>query len=113
MAKRCAFLREAVEALGADERVEVVEGRAEEIGRGEMRRVVDAVIARSFGPPAATAECAAPLLRAGGLLVVSEPPEALDRWPEDGLAMLGMAPRARSEGHTSELQALMRHSYAV
>src|SRR3546814_7282522 len=26
MAKRCAFLREAVEALGADERVEVVEG---------------------------------------------------------------------------------------
>src|SRR3546814_9312392 len=103
MAKRCAFLREAVEALGADERVEVVEGRAEEIGRGEMRRVVDAVIARSFGPPAATAECAAPLLRAGGLLVVSEPPEALDRWPEDG----------RSEEHTSELQSLMRISYAV
>ena len=49
-------------------------------------------MARSFGPPAATAECAAPLLRPGGALVVSEPPGgAGDRWDADGLAALGLA----------------------
>ena len=37
-----------------------------EIGR-EMKGS-DAVVARSFGPPATTAECAAPLLRLGGRL---------------------------------------------
>src|SRR3546814_13509768 len=58
MAQRCAFLREAVEVLGADERVGVGEGRGEEVGGGEVLRVVDAVIARSFGPPGAPAECA-------------------------------------------------------
>ena len=48
--------------------------------------------ARSFGPPAATAECAAPLLAVGGLLVVSEPPDGPDRWPADALAALGLEP---------------------
>ena len=48
-------------------------------------------LARSFGPPAATVECAAPLLRVGGVLVVSEPPDGTgDRWSTEGLARLGL-----------------------
>jgi 16S rRNA (guanine527-N7)-methyltransferase len=51
------------------------------------------VTARGFGPPPVTAECAAPFLRLGGHLVVSEPRDgeaAEDRWPEGPLAGLGL-----------------------
>lgn len=92
--RRCEHLQSAVEALGWPDRVEVRCGRAEEIGRDPtLRASCQAVVSRSFGPPAVTAECAAPFLRAGGILVVSEPPDpggSRGRWPEDGLAMLGL-----------------------
>jgi 16S rRNA (guanine527-N7)-methyltransferase len=107
--KRCAFLREAVEALSLRRRVEVVEGRAEALGRRSgLRGGFDVVTARGFGRPAVTAECAAPLLRVGGRLVVSEPPAASDspdRWPVDGLALCGMAPE-RSWSTPFRFQAL-------
>jgi 16S rRNA (guanine527-N7)-methyltransferase len=93
-AKRCRFLEGAVATLGL--RARVVEGRAEDVGRGELRGAVDAVVARSFGRPAPTAECAAPLLRVGGLLVVSEPPDGDDRWPAGPLRALGLVPGART-----------------
>jgi 16S rRNA (guanine527-N7)-methyltransferase len=102
--RRCAFRREAVERLGLDGRVDVVRQRAEEAGRSPtLRGAFDLVVARSFGPPAVTAECAAPFLRVGGRLVVSEPPadsaDAADaddtadsaRWPAEALAQLGLA----------------------
>jgi len=96
-AKRCRFLEDAVTALRLLARV--VEGRAEIVGHGELRGEADAVVSRSFGSPAATAECAAPLLRVGGTLVVSEPPSATPRrWPASGLAMLGMILGHRSRG---------------
>lgn len=95
MAKRCRFLEEAVAVLGLG--TAVVEGRAEAIGRGPMRGSAAAVIARSFGSPPVTAECAAPLLRTGGLLIVSEPPgDDRDRWPAAPLAGLGLTPRYRT-----------------
>jgi 16S rRNA (guanine527-N7)-methyltransferase len=100
-ARRCAFLAEAVEELGFGSRVSVVRSRAEEAGRRDgLRGEFDAVVARSFGPPAVTAECAAPFLVVGGRLVVSEPPgddeqstEAPPppRWPAKGLARVGLA----------------------
>lgn len=91
--RRCALLVEAVEALGWTGRVQVLEARAEEVGRDPgWRGTADAVTARSFGPPAVTAECAAPLLRVDGLLVVSEPPDDTDRWPAGDLEQLGLAP---------------------
>ncbi|MFP5256982.1 MAG: 16S rRNA (guanine(527)-N(7))-methyltransferase RsmG [Acidimicrobiia bacterium] len=93
MAKRCRFLAEAVAALGLD--AEVVEGRAEEVGRSDWRGRANAVVARSFGPPAATAECAAPLLKVGGRLIVSEPPDSRARWPEHELKELGLRPTER------------------
>lgn len=91
MGKRCDFLRQAVEALGF-EHVEVVHARAETVGRGPLRGTSAVVVARSFGPPAVTAECAAPLLGPKGRVLVSEPPDApSERWPTAGLAELGLA----------------------
>lgn len=92
--RRAAFLRAAVAELTLGERVTVVEERAEVVGRAPAcRGRFDLVVARSFGPPAVFAECAAPLLRPGGWAVVSEPPGgAPARWPAHGLAQLDMAP---------------------
>lgn len=89
MERRTAFLAEAVQALGWDGRVQVVRARAEEYGR-EERASFDGAVARGFAPPPVTAECAAPLLAVGGLLVVSEPPEVGSRWPGGSVALLGM-----------------------
>jgi 16S rRNA (guanine527-N7)-methyltransferase len=89
-ARRGAFLESAVEAMGIGGRVSVLVGRAEAVGRGPLRGSAAAVVARSFGAPAVTAECGAPLLRTGGLLVVSEPPEGDDRWPPAGLETVGL-----------------------
>lgn len=92
MDKRCRFLEQAVNELGCHQ-VQVIHARAEEVGRGPLRGTAAAVVARSFGQPATTAECAAPLLQVGGHLVVSEPPGASGaRWPTAGTAMLGLAP---------------------
>lgn len=90
--KRAAFLRWAVGELGWDGRVVVLVGRAERWGRDPAWRASMAVVcARSFGPPAVTAECGAPFLQVGGLLVVAEPPDRdAQRWPADGLARLGL-----------------------
>jgi 16S rRNA (guanine527-N7)-methyltransferase len=114
--RRAAFLRRSVERLGLSTRVQVLEGRAEEIGReASLRGAFDGALARSFGKPAVVAECAAPLLRPGAWLIVSEPPASAgsddggggrggdsaagrpqspgsDRWPVDGLRALGLEP---------------------
>lgn len=87
--RRMATLRTSIEELGASERAEVVCGRAEDEVPPRRARF-DVVVARGFGPPAVTAECAAPLLVPGGLLVVSEPPEDRARWDPAGLAILGL-----------------------
>ena len=89
--RRVALLDDAIVSMGWQARVSTSLTRAEETGRSsQWRGMVDAVTARSFGPPAAVAECAAPLLRVGGLLVVSEPPGETDRWSPEGLQRLGM-----------------------
>jgi hypothetical protein len=111
---RAQFLREAIISLGLEGRVAVVEERAEVVGRSSaLRGQVDLVTARSFGAPAVVAECAAPLLVVGGLLIVSEPPGAgaptadaectVDgaRWPPGGLLDLGMAPARAVAGPPS------------
>lgn len=96
--RRVRLLAEIIEELGWTERVAVVHARAEEAGRDPgLRGRFDVVIARAFGSPAITAECAAPFVRPGGRIVVSEPPDAsASRWPDDGLAALGLERGAAS-----------------
>ena len=106
--RRALFLADAARRLGVDDRVVVAHARAEDAGRDRAwRGWADVVTARSFGPPAVTAECAAPLLRVGGRLIVSEPPdEAVDRWPTAGLASLGLRATGRVEQAFSRFQVL-------
>lgn len=93
--RRCAFLETALRDLELLERASVACGRAEELAReAGFRGQFDLVVARGFGRPATTAECAVGFLVAGGRLAVSEPPDApsRDRWPEWGLEQLGLRP---------------------
>ena len=103
--RRASFLRTGIQRLGLEERARVIHERAEVVGRqSETRGSFDGVLARSFGPPAVLAECAAPLLVVGGFVVVSEPPrgdgdgdfepgaDSLRRWPAGELAQLGLEP---------------------
>ena len=101
--RACRFLREAVTALDLTQ-VAVVEARAEDAARRpDLRELFDAVVSRSFGPPAVTAECAVGFLRPGGRLLVSEPPgnegrDTGDRWPQSGLEELGLSPLVAGGG---------------
>jgi len=107
--RRCAFLRDAVAELGLADRVEVTEGRAEDVGRRpDVRGHADVVVARSFGAPAVVAECAAPLLTVGGRLVVSDPPDRAveDRWPAQRLDDLGLSPAAPHRGAGAHLSVM-------
>jgi 16S rRNA (guanine527-N7)-methyltransferase len=102
--RRCRLLDRWVVEVGMSPRVSVACGRAEELGREPaLRGSFDAVVSRSFGAPAVTAECGAPFLKLDGLLVVSEPPGTSadpenyagsengdGRWPAKGLEALGL-----------------------
>jgi 16S rRNA (guanine527-N7)-methyltransferase len=98
--RSCAAIETSVTALGLTTRIAVVCGRAEELARyPDHRERYDLVVARSFGPPAVTAECAVGFLSPTGRLVVSEPPDPRpDRWPADKLADLGLSPADPSPG---------------
>jgi 16S rRNA (guanine527-N7)-methyltransferase len=94
--------------LDLGDRVSVIQDRAESSGRvPALRAAFDGVVARSFGPPATVAECAAPFLRVGGWLIVSEPPGPAGdqpeqttgegqatRWPAASLEQFGLEPVA-------------------
>ena len=97
--RRCEFLRRAVADLDLGSRVSVECGRAEVLAReARLRGRFALVVARSFGAPATTAECAVGFLAQGGSLVVTEPPDseaegsAPTRWDREGLERLGFAP---------------------
>jgi 16S rRNA (guanine527-N7)-methyltransferase len=100
--RRTAFLTDAVRRLGLDDRIRVVNGRAEAAARdASLRSIFALVVARSFAAPAVTAECAVGFLHPGGHLVVSEPPDpdVSARWPADGRSQLGLtAPEIRHGG---------------
>lgn len=108
MERRALFLLDAVARLGLRDRVIVGHARAEEAGRDELwRGWADLVVARSFGPPAVTAECAAAFLGVGGRLLVSEPPTGTgERWPAESLVELGLEPAGRMEQAFSRFQIL-------
>ncbi|MGC8627484.1 MAG: 16S rRNA (guanine(527)-N(7))-methyltransferase RsmG [Acidimicrobiales bacterium] len=92
--RRTRWLQSTVEELGFSRRVSVLCERAEVLGRGHLRHRACLVTARGFGPPGATAECAAPFLQPGGHLLVADPPanapKRPERWPQEGLELLGL-----------------------
>ena len=86
--QKCAdFLERAVAALGLGDRVTV---RCCDVTTliGALEQF-DAVTARGFGPPSATLRAAARLVRPGGRIVISEPPEG-DRWNSGDVQGLGL-----------------------
>lgn len=107
--RRAEHLRWAVQALALADRVQVEEGRAEVLVAAHRGRAA-AVMARAFGPPATTAECAAPFLAVGGVLVVSEPPgpPRPERWDEEVLAGWGQELGARREAAAGSVQVLFQ-----
>jgi 16S rRNA (guanine527-N7)-methyltransferase len=91
--RRAEFLSTEVDHWQGPGAVEVLRGRAEGFGRDtRWRERFDLVVSRSFGPPGVTAECGAPFVTVGGVMVVSEPPERSEggRWPVEGLARVGL-----------------------
>ena len=108
-AKRCEFLRERVGRAGLRRPMLGGVGRAEELARRtDLRGSFDLVVARAFGPPATTAECAVGFLSVGGRLAVSEPPAESAARPAEqpagrpsaptGSVAAGSAGRARAAG---------------
>jgi 16S rRNA (guanine527-N7)-methyltransferase len=94
--RRCAFLREVLSWPDSPAGATVLEGRAEDLARRvDLREAFPLVTARSFGPPAVTAECASAFVSVGGVLIVSEPPgtQGSERWPATSMARLGLEPR--------------------
>jgi 16S rRNA (guanine527-N7)-methyltransferase len=111
-ATRTDHLRRLVARLGLGGRVRVLTAEARALPRlfGEH---ADAVVARGFGSPRAVVAAAAPILVDGGLLLVSEPPQAPDRWSEAGpgfvrrsgdgpLAVLVRVPREASPRRSAD-----------
>ncbi|MGA2968321.1 MAG: RsmG family class I SAM-dependent methyltransferase [Acidimicrobiales bacterium] len=112
MIKRMRFLTEVLAEADAPTNAEVIIGRAEQVAREPvLSGVFDLVTARSFGPPAVTAECGVRFLKLGGVLIVSEPPDDNEtgRWNEGILAELGLEVKGRVR-HGAAFQILLKTS---
>lgn len=89
--RRTSFLAATVARCQFADRVTVLRGRAEDVGHAPAHREqYGTVTARSFGPPASTAEAAAAFLQVGGVVVIAEPPDGGQRWHEAGLARVAL-----------------------
>ena len=84
--RRCEMAQRAVVAAGLTERVTVEHSCVDEMARGGYRGGFDGVVARSFGPVPELAECALPLLKASGSLVVSVSTSTAQHWQRMQLA---------------------------
>ena len=110
MVKRAKFLEEVLNWEDAPANGTVLTGRVEETARNpDLVEAFDLVTARSFGPPAVTAECGAQFMRIGGVMIVSEPPDDTDdrRWNSGKLAELGLVVQGRVR-HGAAYQVLVK-----
>ena len=107
--RRMDLLVRACSQLGVTDRVDVVTGDVRMLAkRREFAGSFDVVTARAFGDPSWTMSCAAPFLRAGGLLIVSDPPPAAgvdprDRWHAEGREQHGFTFADRGTPHVQVL----------
>jgi len=89
-ATRTDHLHRLVHRLRGCEHVTVLNAEAASLPR-RLDVKVEAVVARSFGPPEGVLRAAVPILAAGGLLVASSPPSgASNRWPPTLVERYGM-----------------------
>ena len=97
-ATRADLLRRAVAALDLGDRVIVVADDVRVVAESAPRHF-DVVSARSFAAPPITAKWASALLRPGGVLIVSEPPDDdPTRWPASMLDRLGLQDQGKDQG---------------
>lgn len=95
---RADLLSRAVRALSLTEQVTVLADDVRVLG-ARAARTFDAVTARSFAAPPITARWAGVLLRSGGVLVVSEPPDDdPERWQSATLVAAGLSDDGRVAG---------------
>jgi len=95
---RADLLSRAVRSLQMSDRVMVIADDVRALA-ATASGTFDAVTARSFAAPQITAQWAGLLLRAGGLMVVSEPPDDQPlRWPAELLAINGFVDLGRDQG---------------
>lgn len=92
-AKRTDALALAVAGLGWRDRVSVICADVDDLVRNPAHATsYDAVISRGFGPHETTLRLSAGLVRPGGVVVISEPPEGEpNRWPADLVNELSLA----------------------
>ncbi|MEN9645276.1 MAG: putative ribosomal small subunit methyltransferase [Actinomycetota bacterium] len=97
-ATRADLLRRAVRSLALDDRVEVIADDVQQVAQ-RAAGSFDVVTARSFAAPPITAKWAGRLLRPGGVLIVSEPPEDDPaRWTDAVLDAAGLVDQGRDQG---------------
>lgn len=96
-AARADLLRYAVRALQMIDHVQVTERDARDL-RSVLAGPVDAVTARSFAAPEVLIPLAATLLRADGVLVMSDPPDRAARWTPEQLLSWRFAEDGRVDG---------------
>jgi 16S rRNA (guanine527-N7)-methyltransferase len=78
-AKKCTFLEAVIKELGLTERVEIVNGRAEELARkSQFRERYKFVSARAVGSLKITIELAIPFLKPGGLFLAQKTKSRID-----------------------------------
>ncbi len=108
--RRAALLERLTGELGWQSRVDIRVERAEVAARdASLRERAPLVTARSFGPPAVTAEMATGFAAVGGIVVVSEPPEQVaERWPAARLERLGFGPAERYEARGARFVVLAK-----
>lgn len=109
--QRCCDLAfAAVTAAGLAPRVEVSHVRAENLARRqESRETFSGAVARRFGPAPELAECGLPLLRSGGLLVLSVSPATERQWrAADLLDLTGCAIQSSWQVESNRYMAITR-----
>ena len=104
--KRTDFLRRVVTRLGWSEHVDVVTGDVTGVAT-RSPGLMDAAVARGFGPPDVTLSLASQLVRPGGRIVISEPPSG-NRWAADLIADLEVY---RIEEAVSQVAVFERDSF--
>jgi 16S rRNA (guanine527-N7)-methyltransferase len=73
---------------------------------GPSVRSADVITARSFGAPLVVLSAAAPIVRDGGLVLISDPPEGRTRWSDSELECSGF----RDDGHIDGIRRFVRLS---